>query len=430
MFESLLIAFYTDLLVFVLCTFTLFKYGKLSILHPATTYLIFHLFVFTSRLGLLILGAKVFLSEQTSYFSEIQNHELVKAVLLADVGFIAMTIAWVLEMNREVNKNRVDSPILLDSSVVRNVLFFTIPLGIWGIFSQLYIPFLGKNQADFGAWQDSSYLVNTQNWLLLSLLIIVFMKGFQKYSVGFIGLCLFILAFQGQHRYRILIPCVFLLMLYLYRQQKKWIPLKIVFLILFGVVVFLPMKYIGKLVQQGATITELIAFSSEYGESLALGANADFSFLDMYASTLTLIEQSSGYYYGSTYLTLFLAPIPRQFWENKPSLMQWMTDISTTNRNLRELGAVATLYGESYANFGYLGIVFIPFLLAKYSTRWYKNVTHTHPQSANLFLYLYFTAISVQIYRDGLNAIFMFLWVYNMPGFAVYIFSILKQKRA
>jgi hypothetical protein len=53
----------------------------------------------------------------------------------------------------------------------------------------------------------------------------------------------------------------------------------------------------------------------------------------------------------------------------------------------------------------------------------------SHAQSANLFAYLYFSAILIQVYRDGLNAIFMFLSVYNMPGFFVYVFSILKGKR-
>ena len=149
----------------------------------------------------------------------------------------------------------------------------------------------------------------------------------------------------------------------------------------------------------------------------------------MYASILTLIDQHGKYFYGSTYLTLLLAPIPRPFWEAKPSLMQWMTDISTPSRNLRELGAVATIYGESYANFGYVGVIVIPFLFAKYSARWYYKILNTHPQSANLYLYLYFSAVIIQVYRDGLNAIFIFLSVYNMPGFFVYFFSILKQKR-
>ena len=427
--ESLFFAASIDITVLLTGTWILFKFGKLSIYHPAVTYLFFHLFSFTIRLISINAGSAFFLQGQTNYFTEIESHEIVRAAILADVGFISMTFAWCLEARRKVEIKPLNSVILLDENIIKMVLFITIPLGIWGIITQLYIPGLGKSKSDFGDWDSSSYIQNTQNWLILSYLIIIFKYGFRKSFLVIIGIGMFILAFQGQHRYRILIPCIFLLFLYLHRQKKTWLSWRFVVLILFGIIIFLPMKYVGKLIQQGANLDDLIEFASEYQESLGIGANADFSFLDMYASILTLIDQSGNYFYGSTYFTLLLAPIPRQFWSEKPSLMQWMLDISTPARNLKELGAIATIYGESYANFGYVGIVIIPFLFAKYAARWYFKVINTHPQSANLFAYLYFSAILIQIYRDGLNAIFTFLSIYNMPGFFVYIFSILKGKK-
>jgi oligosaccharide repeat unit polymerase len=427
--ESLFFAASIDLTVLTICTWILFRFAKISIYHPATTYLVFHGFSFTLRLISINAGSAFFLGGQGAYFTEIESHEIVRAAILADVGFVFMTFAWWLEAQRKVETQPLKTVILLDENILKTVLFFTIPIGIWGIFAQLYIPGIGKANTDFGDWSSSSYIQNTQNWLILSYLMIVFKYGFQKSFLVVIGFCLFILAFQGQHRYRILIPCIFLLFLYLHRQKKQWLSWRFLLALGIGIVIFLPMKYVGKLIQQGASTDDLIEFAAEYRESLGIGANADFSFLDMYASILTLIDQSGSHFYGSTYFTLFLAPIPRQFWAEKPSLMQWMLDISTPARNLKELGAIATIYGESYANFGYLGIVIIPFLFAKYSARWYYKVINSHPQSANLFAYLYFSAILIQIYRDGLNAIFTFLSVYNMPGFFVYIFSVVKGKK-
>lgn len=428
--ESLFFASGVDITVLLSCSWFLCRYGKISIYHPAITYLVFHTFVFSTRILFLTTGANFFLGNQIDYFTAIEAQEIIKASLLADLGFISMTVAWLWEANRKTSFIPAKSVILLDGNILKLVLSITIPLGIWGIYSQLYIPGIGKSQLDFGSWSESSYIQNTQNWLILSCLVLVFKYGFQKYSSIIIGLCLFILAFQGQHRYRVLSPCLFLLFLYLHRENKKWISSRFVILILMGILIFLPMKYVGKLIQQDASMEDLIEFALEYRESLALGVNADFSFLDMYASTLTLIDQHGGYYYGSTYFTLLFSPIPRQFWENKPSLIQWMTDISTPARNLKELGSVATLYGESYANFGIFGVIFIPFLFAKYSARWYYKILHTNAQSANLFLYLCFASMIIQVYRDGLNAIFIFLCIYNMPSFFVYFFSILKQKRA
>jgi oligosaccharide repeat unit polymerase len=427
--ESLFFTASIDITVLLICTWVLFRFAKISIYHPSTTYLVFHLFSFTLRLIFINAGSAFFLGGQTDYFTEIESHEIVRAAILADFGFISMTFAWWWEAHRKVEIKPTNNAILLDENILKTVLFFTIPIGIWGIIAQLYIPGIGKANADFGDWSSSSYIQNTQNWLVLSYLMMVFKYGFQKSFLIIIGLCLFILAFQGQHRYRILIPCIFLLFLYLHRQKRQWLSWRFMLALGVGIVIFLPMKYVGKLIQQGASLDDLIEFASEYQESLGIGANADFSFLDMYASILTLVDQSGGYFYGSTYLTLFLAPIPRQFWLEKPSLMQWMLDISTPARNLKELGAIATLYGESYANFGYFGVIIIPFLFAKYSARWYYKVINSNTQSANLFAYLYFSAILIQIYRDGLNAFFTFLSVYNMPGFFVYVFSILKGKK-
>ena len=428
--ESLFFASGIDIFVLSSCSWLLFRHGKLSIYHPATSYLVFHTFAFTIRLIFLTRGVTFFLGDQVDYFTEIEAHEIVKASLLADLGFVSMTTAWLIESKKKRFLNSSKSVILLNEKVLKLVIFITIPIGVWGIFSQLYIPGIGKAQIDFGLWSESTYLQNAQNLLLLSILIIIFKYGFQKYTLIIVGFCLFILAFQGQHRYRVLVPCLFLLFLYLHRQQKQWLSPRFLMVILLGIMVFLPMKYIGKLIQQGASTEDLIEFASEYRESLGIGANADFSFLDMYASTLTLIDQKGGYYYGSTYLNLLFIPIPRQFWQGKPSLVQWITDVSTPSRNLKELGAIPTIYGEAYVNFGVLGIIFIPFLFAKYSAKWYFKVLNTHPQSVNLYLYLYFTAITIQVYRDGLSSIVIFLSAYNMPGFFVYIFSIIKQKRA
>jgi oligosaccharide repeat unit polymerase len=428
MWDNLLFAASIDIIVLFTSSYLLFRYAHLSIYHPAPTYLVFHLYIITFRLIFLCNGGGFFLENQ-SYFTEIESHEIVRAALIADVSFISMTIAWLWEASLKVAIKPAESIILLDEKILTVSLFVVIPVGLWGILSQLYIPGIGKADLDFGAWAKSSYFVNAQNWIVLGLIMVVFKFGFKKLPLLIIVACLFILLFQGELRYRIVIPSIFLMFLYLHRKSKKWLSWHQTIFILFGGLVFLPLKYVGKLIQQGANLSDLIEFASEYQEGIGMGDNADFSFLDVYASILTLIDQSEKFFYGSTYTTLLLAPIPRPWWEDKPSLMQWMTDISTPTRNLKSLGAVATLYGESYANFGYWGIIIIPFLFAKYSARWYFNVKNTHAQSANLFAYLYFSAILIQVYRDGLNAIFMFLSVYNMPGFFVYVFSILKGKR-
>src|SRR5947207_4636854 len=101
------------------------------------------------------------------------------------------------------------------------------------------------------------------------------------------------------------------------------------------------------------------------------GQNDDQQFLNQFAFALTLIDNAGHFYYGATYLPLLTMPIPKQWWPEKPGLADYLGDISTPWRPMKEMGMVVTFWGEAYANFGYFGVVLIPWLLAYGLGRFY-----------------------------------------------------------
>jgi oligosaccharide repeat unit polymerase len=426
MFDNLLIVTVFDMLMLSCCSILLLKYGKLSIFHPATIYLVFHAFIFTVRLLAIINGASLFLSN-SSYFIGTEPDEIIRAVFWADIGFLSMTIAWLQEAkyhDGQITHAQQGTPI--DGAVINSVVIITIPLGIWGIFSQQYIPFMGKADIDFGEWNSSSYIANTQNFVVLSVMALIFKYGFKQKYLFVMALFLGILALQGYHRYRVLVPLIFMVSFFLFSKRQKWIPKRYWLIGLVGLGIFMPLKYIGRLVQEGASLNDFTDFIIEYQADTGEGANADFAFLDMYAVSMSLIDQQGSFYFGKTFLPIILSPIPRNFWIEKPSLMQWTLDISIPERNISKLGAVCTIFGEAYANFWYLGIIIIPFLFARFSARWYFKILQTTPDSTSVLLYFIFIAILIQVYRDGLVSLFTFMIIYNLPCFLIISLSIFK----
>jgi oligosaccharide repeat unit polymerase len=82
---------------------------------------------------------------------------------------------------------------------------------------------------------------------------------------------------------------------------------------------------------------------------------------------------------------------------------------------MNEMGMIATFLGEPYANFGYLGILLVPALLAYFLGRVYFRAYRSNYFSVIRLAYLLVACNLIQVYRDGLTSIVVFTWVNMMP---------------
>ncbi len=415
-------ALFIDILVLVICSVLLLRFGELSHSHPAVCYLIFHLITVTFRLLSIANGSPTLYEWYFLpylYFEPVTHAEIIKASLMIDATLAAMTVGWLraaIVEKKPKTKELLRTPqITLSLNHVWVVASVSFLIGIVGLYLFGYIPFIGKSEVDLGEWESSSWLQITMTWSGLALLALIYSYGFRWWLISPMLVYLLIMSVQGYHRFRVIIPVILLIQIYLDRQRRKWpslIPAVVACLL---VLVFFPLKNIGRSVQVGTTTDEIVLESSADLTKALKGQHGDTQLLDQTACAVSLIDRAGKFYYGSTYLPLFVAPVPRQLWEEKPSQADHMKEFSTPQRPMFEMGMVTGFVGDIYLNFWYIGVVLIPFFVAYGLGRFYFKAYRSNYFSVFRFAYLLVACNLIQIYRDGLMSIIVFTFVNMMP---------------
>ena len=415
------VVLFIDLVVLAACTVLLLRYGRLSHSHPGTIYLFFHIYTFTLRLIGIAFGAPTLFSQYALFFESIRIDEIVRAAIAGDVALIAMTVAWirasVVDKNKRhyLHERAVEPEPNLSLRHIWSVVIVVFPLGLWGLWAFTNLPGFETERVELGEWQTSSWLFITQVWAGLALLALIYWYGFKWWLITPMTLYLLVMAIQGYHRFRVIIPVLLLIQIFLDRRRLKWPPAYVIGFILVLMAIFFPLKDIGKMAQEGETVGEIVDVSTQ-SVNAALSAKApDQLFLDQFACALTLVDDRGKFYYGSTYLSLLGLPIPRQWWPDKPSVADYIRDISSPSRPMLEMGMIVTFLGESYANLGYFGIILIPYLTAYWLARAHFRAYRSHYLSVTRLVYLLVACNLIQVYRDGLVSIIIFTWVNMMP---------------
>jgi oligosaccharide repeat unit polymerase len=425
LYEDIPTALVVDLIALTVCAVLLLRYGRLAHSHPAIAYLLFHVLVVPSRLLAIMAGAETLFTGWGGIFEPVTEAELVRAAFLADVTLIIMTVAWIRASvvdNRHQSKQpgaRDAQPMTLSLRHIWRVVAVAFPIGIIGLALLGNVPGFEKPQIDLGEWQESSWIIVTMTWSGLALMALIYWYGFRWWLITPMSINLLFMAIQGYHRFRVIIPLILMLQIYLDRRQKKWPPAIVIIPIIAGVLLFFPMKTIGRMAQEGASFAEIKESSSEIIRDAVSGQAADQSVLDQLASSLTLIDRAGKSYYGSIYLALVTSPIPRQMWPDKPTMSSHLYDISTPSRPIAEVGMILTFIGEFYINFGYLGIVMLSYLMAYWLARIYFRAYRSNYFSVMRFAYLLIACNLIQVYRDGLMSLFIFTIVNMMPLAAI-----------
>jgi hypothetical protein len=305
-----------------------------------------------------------------------------------------------------------------------------LPIGILGIATVGRVPGVEMPDIDLGEWQDSSWIAITMTWAGLALLALLYWYGFRWWLIVPMGLNLFIMSIQGHHRFRVIIPLILMLQIYLDRKQKKWPPVIIIAPAVVAMLMFFPLKTIGRMAQEGASLGEISESSTEIIREVMAGRYGDQEILDQLASYLTLIDRAGELYYGTTYTAIITAPVPRQLWPDKPGLGDTIKGVSTPSRPMFEAGMIMTFIGEFYVNFGYLGIITMSYMTAYWLARLYFRAYHSNYFSVLRFSYLLIACNLIQIYRDGLMSLLVFTLINMMPlAFIVMLHLIMPLRR-
>lgn len=418
-----------DLLVIAGCMLVLVRYGRLAHSHPATIYLIFHAYTFTFRLAGIVGGAPTLFATLGWTFEPVTYPEIVRAALMGDAALIAITLACIKASQDDLRRNGPmpppgqEGPPDLSVKNIWRVVVIAFPIGLIGALALANLPGQERDLAYLGEWQTSSWLGITQTWAGLAVLALIYWYGFRRSLVVILFLFLLLMVYQGYHRFRVIIPLILLAQIYLDRHSIKWPPLRFAPLILIVVLLFFPLKTIGRLAQAGTDISEATDASLQIIQGAVTGQADDQTFLDQFASAVTLADNNGRFFYGETYLPILTLPIPKQLWPDKPGLADYLGEISRPWRPMKQLGMIVTLLGESYINFGYVGLVVIPMLLAYILSRVYFRAYRKNYYTAYHFAYLLIACNLLQVYRDGLSSLVVFTAVNMMPLVAIVILN-------
>ena len=407
-----------DLATLITCCIAFVKLADLRHSHPAVIYVAFHAYAFTSRLIALAFGALP-LFAQANYagqFEVVRETEIGSAIAIADLALACFTAGTVIASRNPPSAAKIRQQ-LLTPRIIWAVAAIAIPLGVYGAFLTSRIPG-SEGLSSFALlsdWKDSSWVQILAAWPGLMLLALIYYYGPRLVFMVPLSLFLLLMLYQGYHRFRVIIPVIAIMQIYLDRKDRRWPgPVMLVALVAFGFT-FFSMKTVGRMMQKGASTEELVRVVQEGTQSATHGDADDQKFLDELACVITGIDRSGEYALGQTYYSLLTLPIPRKFWPEKPSPADYLDLVSSSGRPFKQLGMIVTLPGEAYANFGYLGVIGLPFFFALWLTRQYQHAYRRDRLSVNRFIYVLAAANLIQTYRDGLAGLFVLVTVDMMP---------------
>jgi hypothetical protein len=412
------IVFTLDVAILSVSTVLLFMYGRLSAFHPGSVYVFFHFYVVTLRLLALALGASpLFMPEAISI------DEIIRAVLIFDAGLVGATGVWLyLARKRHRNASRTSprrgqEPLLLSPRLVHIVAWPTILVGLIGLrFLRFSDPLsLEQNRASLGGWDSSSWVLQIVTWAQQGSLMLHYVVGFRPLHVC-LTVALFVLTMLSTARYVLLLGGIFACYIVLSKNQVRWPPFRYAVGLLLIAVLWFPLKVVTQSIWAGADASTIASNVVDYfADTMSGGDKGDTTFLDQAAATMTLVDANGELFYGKTFLPLLVAPIPRVWWPDKPYMNEYQQVISTPGRPISTYGSIATLVGEGYANFSYVGGVLFPVLAAYLYGRAYFAAMERPHNSVFRFVYLVVASMLLQVYRDGFISAILFTITAAMP---------------
>lgn len=404
---SLELALLIDLLAVATCGVLLLAHPAMRLSHPGCIYWIFHVVVLSFRGWAVMGGAETFLS--------IDAASIGRFFVVADLFLVLATIGWIAVPASPPAHNSED-----DTHGLRQwtlyVGAFALPVGVASLLATGYVPGSGQGSTVV----TTSYQLVAILWPALILVAAIYTRGFTWVVLLPLSTYLAILAIQGNSRFRFILPLMMMLVIYLDRRGRRWPPLRVVALGLVAVAVFIPLKEVGQQIQAGdATIGSVVDTVTVSGSKAAEGENSEQALLDQGAITVRLVDDSQTVFHGRPYLALVTLAIPRPLWPEKPGLNDHIVQLSTPAFPVAELGAITTLPGDLYLNFGLWGAG-VGALLFGIGTGRLHRWAYSHPRtSVARFAYVLFPAVLIQVSRDGLASLVLFSLVNSTPWLVI-----------
>ena len=385
----------------------------LSLAHPLTHCLIYHVYVMTVPAVQLLFGADPMYAGMDRFWA-IEPAEYVRALFFADMALVAFSGGSLLAdlRNRlplDVSAGKPFEPEIA-TGVILTVLAVCLPIGIL-----MFVVERGFTDSAQLSFDSNGYSRTIAMWPVACVIICIFRYGFRWYFMVPLTMYIVYVGTQGYFRFMALLPILFVAMIYLAQRRQRW-PSVFGLAIAFALALLFPqLKYIGAAI--GAEDSKLamsnvkVAFFLEEPTS----TRSKEELLDPYAGALTLADDFGELYYGKTYAAILTLPFPRSLWPEKPGLGDHIIRMATPDRPYDKEGRAIGYIAEAYMNFGILGVILIPLLLGYFLSKWHLTSLALGIRSPEFLLYLCVASSLIQVFRDGLTSIVVFSIINSAP---------------
>lgn len=406
---------FIDLLLVLVIFIYLYSKKEISFLNPSFLFLIFHFFFVSVRaFQILLFDAKIIANYWYSDFVSV--NEIEKALIVSDITLLGFILGFNLLKKSFVLKGKKLNIFFstYKDKKPKKIKFFEILaliLGIIGTFGYTILP--GKIN-DIDTIETNIFVTLITSFGVISALMLIYLRGFKKIYLLYLFVILIIFSIQGYHRYKVVLPLLFLMSYYLKLNNLKLPPLKYIMIGAFIFVFSFPLKQIGRSIQQNEQI-DLVEIGLNSFNNLVEGESGDLSFLEQSAAMIGTMDKRQKVFYGETYVPILFFWVPRLYWKDKPKLNEWQHEISTAGRDYGQFGQISLLSGESYANFRFLGAFLIPFLVGRFYSKIYysfKDINYRHRGFLTLML---LNMILFQVWRDGIISLIIFPLINYLP---------------
>ena len=399
---------------------------KMPFYHPVSVYLAYHL------LGFVLRPFYIYKNGGSELWFRIgilpDGWDLIYSGLISSLALISFALIPLI-VRGNFKEYRVIPPFKLEVSNERiffAVVIFFFALGVYGTykayggagFSSVYayeVDIIASGgQALKGV---SGYSTALAEFIPVTLVILMLVKG--PRSLLFVSLLIMFIAIRmwiGSQRLSFVVVLLALAVYLVILSRRRFPPIKFIVVGLLFLTIFdfigsdrLAFRKIAAGEEGAAALYEV--YQANRGEE---GLLSDFKEFDVTTVIYSIVPSKTGFNYGSQYLRLFVWPIPRQIWPDKP--------IFTDRIDLNSYGNFWALtwssHGDYYSNLGIPSLVILMALVSILLQLLYRNAVHAN-KAVHVISYFIVLMYMKTIFRDGGVTVFYFLIFSFIPASAV-----------
>ena len=346
--------------------------------------------------------------ERLGFYSFSSSLEMNLMLLASAMGGLAFLIGWQWGMHRWTGlgnrSKRVQHPQSITLLLKR--VWVIVPFAILALI--------------WGGWGSVSQdLINIYYLLRCSLIAIMYLfliatfqsKARTRRMLYFIMSAMSVLAFlwlfiqeSGSSRLFLLMFVIpgFVVLSFLFKRKALVL---ITVSTLFIIFIFMFLGNVRSSLQEGASLTEqLETQTSDVLENVTsyFLQGGDFDAFEKGMLVIETIPSDESPYWGRTFATLFIMPIPRTFWPGKPEAS--LTDAIIKRYPLIPENFAVTFIGEAYGNFLWPGVILIFLLFGIISAKVYRHNISPQPDVESCVLLGLYMAYVILVMRGSFHS--------------------------